>query len=260
MGAWQAGAFFVLSVGAWYLLKGRHTEFAKASMKIALVLALVASLLQLVTGHSSAVGVAEQQPAKLAAMEAHYAEEAPGDLWLFGWVDEEAETVRLGIKLPGMLSWLVHGDAARPLTGLGAFAPQNRPPVNLVFQSYHLMVTIGMGLIALSMLGVLFWWRGRLFHSRWLLRIFVLAVLGPQLANQLGWITAEVGRQPWIVHNLLRTSDAFSPVLSSGQVLGSLLLFTGIYLLLFVLFIYLLNEKIKHGPDDIKPRAEGVRA
>jgi cytochrome d ubiquinol oxidase subunit I len=259
MGAWQAGAFFVLSVGAWYLLKKRHTEFAKTSMKIALILAVAASLLQLVTGHTSAEGVAEHQPAKLAAMEAHYPAEAPADLWLFGWVDERSETVRFGIKLPGMLSWMLHGDTARPVTGLGAFAPQDRPPVNLVFQAYHLMVGLGMGLIGLSLIGLLFLWRDRLFQSRWLLWIFVFSVLGPQLANQMGWMTAEVGRQPWIVQNLLRTSDAFSPVLSRGEVLTSLVLFTLVYLLLFLLFIYLLNDKIQHGPDG-GPQGEGVRA
>ena len=260
MGAWQAGAFFVLSVGAWYLLKKRHTEFAKTSMKIALILAVAASILQLVTGHSSAEGVAEHQPAKLAAMEAHYPAEAPADLWLFGWVDEQTETVRLGIRLPGMLSWLVHGDAARPVTGLRDYAPQDRPPVNVVFQAYHLMVALGMAQIGLSLIGLLFLWRGRLFQSRWLLWVFVFSVLGPQLGNQMGWMTAEVGRQPWIVQDLLRTSDAFSPVLSSGQVLTSLVGFTLIYLLLFALFIYLLNEKIKHGPDDGGPQGEGVRA
>jgi cytochrome d ubiquinol oxidase subunit I len=247
MGAWQAGAFLVLSVSAYYLLKRVHQDFARASMKIALTVALVASLLQLVTGHSSAQTVAQHQPAKLAAIEGHYPESAPADLYLVGWVDEETEQVT-GIKLPGMLSYLVHWDSERPITGLRAFAPEDRPPVNVIFQSYHVMVAIGLGLIGLTLLGLLLWWRGSLFHNKWVLRIFVLAVVGPHIANQLGWLTAEVGRQPWIVYGLLRTSEAVSPKVSGAEVLTSVVMFSLIYLLLLALFLFLLDRKIKHGP------------
>jgi len=122
--------------------------------------------------------------------------------------------------------------------------------VNIVFQAYHLMVTVGFGLIGVSLLGLFFWWRGTLFKQTWLMGVFVMAVLGPQIANQVGWITAEVGRQPWIVYGLLRTSEGLSQAVNASQVLFSLILFTLIYLLLFVLFLYLLNEKIKHGPEN----------
>jgi cytochrome d ubiquinol oxidase subunit I len=248
MGAWQAAAFFVLSVSAWYLLKKKHVEMATASMKIAVVVAVVASLLQLVTGHSSGVTIAETQPAKLAAFEGHYPAEAPAGLYLLGWVDDEKESVT-GIQIPGMLSFMVHGDATVPVTGLQAFPPEDRPPVNIVFQSYHAMVGIGFLLIFLSLLGAFMWKRGTLFTTPWLLWIFVFAVLLPQLANQLGWFSAEVGRQPWIVYGLLRTSEAISESVSASQVVGSLVLFGFIYLLLFALFVFLLNEKIQHGPD-----------
>jgi cytochrome bd ubiquinol oxidase subunit I len=247
MGAWQAGAFFVLSVSAFYILRNKHIDFAKASAKIALLVAAVASVLQLVSGHSSAVGVAENQPAKMAAYEGHYNTE-PADLYLFGWVNEDQEKVQLGIKLPGMLSFLIHGDSQKPVTGLREFKPEDRPPVNIVFQSYHAMVAIGCGLILIAWLGLFRWWRKKLFSMRWLLWVFVFSVIGPQLANQLGWLSAEVGRQPWIVYNLLRTSDGLSRVVSSGQVLTSIILFSLIYLLLLILFIYLLNDKIQHGP------------
>jgi cytochrome bd ubiquinol oxidase subunit I len=253
MGAWQAGAFLVISVSAYYLLKRRHRDFAQASMKIALLVAGLASVLQLVTGHDSGVGVAATQPAKLAAFEAHYEESAPAKLYLFGSVNEKTERVQAGLGFPGLLSFLVYGDAHRPLTGLRAFPPQDRPPVRLVFQSYHLMIMIGMTLIALSLLGLLLWWRGRLFQARWLLWIYVFAVLGPQFANQLGWMSAEVGRQPWIVYGLLRTSDGLSRVVSAPMVLTSLILFTLVYLLLLVLFLYLLDQKIRHGPEDLEP-------
>jgi cytochrome d ubiquinol oxidase subunit I len=247
MGAWQAGAFFVLSVSAFYILRNKHIDFAKASIKIALLVAAAASVLQLVSGHSSAVGVAENQPAKMAAYEAHYNTE-PADLYLFGWVNEDQERVQFGVKLPGMLSFLIHGDSQKPVTGLREFKPEDRPPVNIIFQSYHAMVAIGFGLILVAWLGLFLWLRNRLFQLRWLLWVFVFSVIGPQLANQLGWLSAEVGRQPWIVYNLLRTSDGLSRVVGSGQVLTSIILFSLIYLLLLILFIYLLNDKIQHGP------------
>jgi len=259
MGAWQGGAFLVLSVSAYYLLKKKHEDFARASMKIALVVAVAASLLQLVTGHSSADGIAHNQPAKLAAFEGHYEASAPAAMYLVGWVDDENERVS-GIKIDGLLSYLVHWDTHTPITGLRAFARQDRPPVNLVFQSYHLMVTIGMGLIGLSLLGLLYWWRGKLFSTRWLLKLFAVAVLGPQVANQVGWLSAEVGRQPWIVQGLLRTTDAVSPKVSSGEIWASLIIFGLVYVLLFAVFVYLLDHKIKHGPVFDDAREGKVRA
>lgn len=258
-GAWQAGAFLVLSVAAFYLLRKKHLDFSKASIRIALPVAVIASLLQLLTGHASASGVAQNQPAKLVAFEGHYPASAPADMYLFGWVNEKEERVQLGIKIPGMLSWMVHGDHRAPVTGLQAFPPEDRPPVNLVFQTYHLMVILGMGLIGLSLLALVLQFRKKLYEQRWLLWIFVIAVLGPQAANQLGWASAEVGRQPWIVQNLLRTSDAFSPNVSGGELLFSLVMFFIVYALLLALFIYLLNDKIQHGPDD-STSLEGHRA
>jgi cytochrome d ubiquinol oxidase subunit I len=249
-GAWLAGAFLVLSVSAYYIIRKRHIDFAKTSFRIAAVFALFAALFQLYTGHDSAVGVSENQPAKLAAMEAHFERSAQADLYLFGWVNELEQEVNFGIKIPGMLSYLIHGDSEKHVTGLNAYSKNDIPPVNIVFQSYHIMVAIGFVLIALSIAALFVLWKEKLFEKRWLMWIFVFSVLGPQLANQLGWITAEVGRQPWIVYGLLRTSEALSKVVESSQVVFSLVLFGLVYLLLFVLFIYLLNEKIKNGPEE----------
>jgi cytochrome d ubiquinol oxidase subunit I len=139
------------------------------------------------------------------------------------------------------------------VAGLQAFPRQDRPPVSPVFQAYHAMVGIGTVLIGLSLLGAFLWWRGSLFETGWLLWVFVFAVLGPQAANQLGWFTAEVGRQPWIVYGLLRTTDAVSPTVTAAHVLASLVMFLMIYLALFMLFIYLLDQKIRSGPlaDDL---------
>lgn len=248
-GAWQAGAFFVLSVSAYYLLKKRHTEFAERSFKIALIVAAIASILQLGTGHYSAIVVEKHQPAKLAAFEAHYPEYEAAPYHLIGWVDEKNEKV-YGISIPGLLSFLLSGDPKKPVVGLQAFPPEDRPPVNIVFQTYHAMVIIGMGLILLSWLGLFLLWKKKLFHLKWLMWVFVLSVMGPQFANQLGWFSAEVGRQPFIVYNLLRTEEAFSKTVTAGEVITSLVLFGVIYLMLLVLFIYLLNEKIQHGPID----------
>jgi len=248
MGAWQAAAFFVLSVSAWYVLRNKHLEMAKASMRIAIVIACVASIGQLITGDTSGRTLAETQPAKLAAFEGHFPSEAPAGLYLLGWVDEESETT-YGISVPGLLSYLVYGDSNHPLTGLDSFPPEDRPPVNIVFQSFHLMVAIGFLLILLSLAGLLTMIRGTLFRTRWLLWVFVFAVILPQAGNQLGWLSAEIGRQPWIVYGLLRTSDALSKSVEASQVVGSLILFGFIYLLLFLLFVYLLNEKIQQGPE-----------
>jgi cytochrome d ubiquinol oxidase subunit I len=254
MGAWQAGAWFVVSVSAYYLLRRRHLDFARRSLKIGLCVALTAAILQLVTGDFSARGVARDQPAKLAAFEGHYETEV-APLYLFGWVNEDQQRVQFGIAIPQMLTFLTYGNLTTPVTGLNDPALKGiHPPVNFVFQTYHAMVAIGFGLIGLALLGIFLWWRGLLFSEsprvrRYVLPVMVASVLGPQLANQLGWFSAEVGRQPWIVYGLLRTSDALSKSVKADAVLTSLILFTLIYALLFALFIFLLNEKIHHGPE-----------
>lgn len=250
MGAWQAGAWLVLSVSAYYLLKKRFTDFAKVSMKIALFVAVLAAVGQLLTGHHSAQGVAKYQPEKLAAFEGHYEKSAPAPLYFFGYVDEKNKEVKYGLKIPGLTSFLLHGDFSKPIPGLDNFPKNEQPPVNIVFQGYHLMVGIGMILLFLSFLGVALLPKGNLFQNRLVLKFFVFAVLGPQIANQMGWMAAEVGRQPWIVYRLLRTSEAFSKTVHASHVMASLIMFGLVYLLLFVLFIYLLDQKIKHGPVD----------
>jgi cytochrome d ubiquinol oxidase subunit I len=219
----------------------------------------VAALLQLVTGHSSAEIVARYQPAKLAAMEGHFATNAPADLYLGGWVNTERQQVH-GIRVPGGLSWLLHGDRTVPVRGLNDFEPRDRPPVNATFQFYHGMVAIGFAQIGLCLLGLAAWWRGSLTTSPWLLRLFVMSVLGPQIANQLGWFTAEVGRQPWVVYGLLRTSDGLSRVVTSEHIVASLIMFAIVYALLFAVFIYLLHQKIVHGPDEPDDTATARRA
>jgi cytochrome d ubiquinol oxidase subunit I len=168
---------------------------------------------------------------------------------LVGWVDEKNQKV-VGLQWPGLLSWLVAHNPRATVTGLDAFGPEDRPPVLASFLFFHGMVGIGFALIAVAALGFLYFRHGSLHERRWLLWILVFSVLGPQIANQLGWFAAEVGRQPWIVYHELRTSAALSAVVQANVVLASLILFTIIYFLLFAVFVYLLNDKIRRGPDD----------
>jgi cytochrome d ubiquinol oxidase subunit I len=248
-GAWCAGSFLVVSVSAWYLLKGKHVEFARKSLKVGLTVAFVSTLLQAVTGHKSAQGLEKNQPAKLAAFEGLYETTSNAPLVLVGWPDENEEKV-IGIFAPGMLSFLTHNDFHTPVIGLDEFKPEDRPPVTASFIFFHGMVYIGFSLMAIAALGFLYFRRGTLHERRWLLWLMVFSVLGPQLANQLGWFAAEVGRQPWIVYGVMRTPEGLSAVVKANVVLTSLIMFTVIYFLLFTVFIYLLNEKIQHGPDD----------
>ena len=259
-GAFLAGAFMVLSVHAYYIRKGKFVELSKIAFKIALVVATVVSFTQLISGHSSADGVAVNQPAKLAAMEGHYEKSAPADLYLLGWVDNKKQEVT-GLGVPGGLSFLVHQDFNEPITGLNAFPKEDQPSqVNAVFQFYHIMISIGMFLIALSFYACFLWWKGKLFETKWLLWIFSFSVLLPQIANQAGWFAAEMGRQPWIVYGHLRTSEGFSQEVSANQIVFSLVLFLVVYSLLFLLFLYSLNKKIKHGPyeDEAQNQLETI--
>ncbi len=259
-GAFLAGAFMVLSVHAYYIRKGKFVALSKVAFKIALVVATVVSFSQLLSGHSSADGVAVNQPAKLAAMEGHYEKSAPADLYILGWVDNEKQEVT-GLGVPGGLSFLVHQDFKAPVTGLNAFPKEDQPSqVNAVFQFYHIMISIGMFLIALTFYACFLWWKGKLFESKWLMWIFSFSVLLPQIANQAGWFAAEMGRQPWIVYGHLRTSEGFSQEVSNNQILFSLILFLVVYTLLFLLFLYSLNKKIKHGPyeDDLHNQLETI--
>jgi cytochrome d ubiquinol oxidase subunit I len=249
IGSFLAGSFLVLSVSAWYVLKQKHVVHAQAAFRIALWVAAISSLGQLFTGHQSAEVVTRYQPAKLAAMEGHFEKMAQADMYLLGWVNAKNQQTT-GLKIPGGLSFLVHQDFKKPIPGLNSFKPENRPTaINFVFQTYHLMVAIGMMLIALTLFALWMLYKKRLFQTRWLMAVFVGAVLLPQIANQVGWYTAEVGRQPWVVYGLLRTSEALSQAVKAEHVLASLVMFTLIYVMLFGLFIYLLNKKIQHGPD-----------
>jgi len=267
IGACVLGGFFVMSVSAYYLLKRRHEDFARRSFRIALPLATVFSIATLLSGHSQAGNVARTQPAKLAAFEGHFISRDGGTpLYIWGFPDEDEQRVRAGLAVPGMLSFLVHGDWTKPVTALDdpAIIPEPHvmtpdetlseywPPVNLTFQLYHLMVGLGSAFILLTVYALLLRWRGVLFEKRWLLWVFVFAVVGPVVANQAGWATAEIGRQPWIVYGMLKTTDAVSKAVSGAEVLTSIILFGLVYLLLLLVWVYVMDSKIRLGPDEVQ--------
>ncbi len=257
IGAFILGSFFVMSIGAWYVLHDRHREFAKRTFGGGLVLGLTASLLAPITGDVHGRVVAEHQPTKLAAMEGLYTTpEAGAPLHVFGVVDHEAREVKADLTIPGGLSFLVHRDRAEPVAGLDQFPEEHWPPVAITFYSFHLMVGLGLLFVLLTAVGLWYQWRDTLVEQRWLLWIFVFAVLGPYAANQLGWIAAEVGRQPWVVQDLLLTADAYSKNLETGEVLGSLMGFGVVYLLLFLVWVSVMNDEIQHGPEPVAAPGE----
>jgi cytochrome d ubiquinol oxidase subunit I len=272
LGSFILGAFFVMSVSAWYVLHRRHLDFARKAFTLALVFGALSSVAVAVSGHFQGRMVARHQPAKLAAMEGHF-HTGPADLHLFGWPDPDAQTVRFGVAIPGGLSFLVHDNFTAPIPGLEEFPADLRPPVRLPFLSYHVMVGLGGAFIGLTLLALFFRLRGTLFEKRWLMGIFVVAVLGPYLANEAGWVATEVGRQPFVVYPpvtweggkpvmhadgdgpVLRTADALSSakVVTASQVVGSIAMFSVICLLLFAVWVYVIHTKIQHGPDEAEP-------
>jgi cytochrome d ubiquinol oxidase subunit I len=256
IGCFIMGGFASCSVSAFYLLKGIHEKFAKRSFLIGFTVATVFSLAALGTGHFQAVKVATTQPAKLAAFEALYETKVAG-IHLWGWPNNETKTVEGGIEIPGLLSFLVHGNTTTPVTGLDAFPEEDRPNVWLPFQAFHIMVGFGTLFVMLT-LGTLFYIKGnKIFRTRWLLRIYMFMFLGAIITNQAGWIAAETGRQPWIVYPSvqngvemagLRTSDGLSDVVVASQVAWSIALFALIYGLLFCIWVYIIKRIIQDGP------------
>ena len=246
---WMVGSSLVLSVGAFYILKKRHVELAKTMIRVALPVFTVVALLQVaVFGANQATEVAQYQPAKLAAMEGLYQSESCAPMYLLGWTDPNAQTTS-GIHIPCLLSFLTNQSFDATVTGLEATPRDEWPSVNLVFQVYHLMINLGMLFILIGLLACGFWiWKRKIWDQRWLLWILVSSVVLTEIATATGWWTAEFSRQPWIVWQVLKTSDAYSPNVSFGQVMFSIVMFVLLYIIVFVVFIRLLDRHIKEGP------------
>ncbi len=247
--SWIVGASLVMSVGAYYLLRRRHVDLARTMIRVALPIFTVLAVLQVfVFGATQATEVANRQPEKLGAMEGLYQTRDCAPMFLLGWSDQETRTTS-GISVPCLLSILVAQDPKAEVTGLEAFPEDDWANVNLVFQVYHLMINLGMLFIAIGGLACILWiWKRRLWDQRWMLWILVWSIVLTQLATLSGWWTAEFGRQPWIVWQLLRTDGAQSPNVSTAQVAFSLGMFVVLYVVVLVVFLSLLNRKIKEGP------------
>ncbi len=253
----------MLSVSAWYLLKKRHLDLARANLKLALPFFIVFTITNVVIfGANMAIEVTHQQPVKLASMEGLWQGTTCAPLYVVGWVDVATQTTS-GISIPCLLSVLAYFNPQAYVTGLNDFPGQPLPPIALLFQVYHLMFELGSLFVPIGLLGGLFYFlrkgkKGdpdrprRIWDARWVLRLFVITVFLVEVAIIAGWWTAEIGRQPWVVYNVLLTSDGHSPVLTAIDVVLSLGMFVILYGLLLVLFLYLLNAKIQRGPEPLE--------
>lgn len=254
IGSFLMGAFFVMSISAWYLIKKEHVEIAKKSFTLALIVGFMNSLLAMGSGHFLADEVAQTQPAKLAAMEANYTTSANGTpLYLFGIPNDKTQHVDYGAQIPGGLSFLVHWNFTTPVTALDQFKVEDRPPVGVTFQTYHLMVSLGLYMFFVTLFALILLKKNKLFNSTWMMKIFCASVLAPVLANQAGWVATEVGRQPWIVYGLMRTPEGLSKAVKENQILISIIMFSIIYLLLFLVWVFVIHHKIEQGPETLLP-------
>ncbi len=246
--AYLTTGFVVLAVGARYLLAGKFLAEARTMMKMAIGLLVILAPLQLFIGDQHGLNTLEHQPIKVAAMEAHWDGSKPGALVLFAWPDEQAETNRFEISIPYGASLILRHDPKGLFPGLTSVPPQDRPPVPTVFFAFRVMVGIGLFMIAAAVYGAFLWWRGTLFHTRWFLWILSHGWWTGFVAVIAGWLVTESGRQPWVVHGILRTADAVSPV-PGATILGTLALFVFAYGIVFWMGIYYINRLIVKGPE-----------
>ncbi len=245
-----SGAFFVAGVAAYRLLKDREDPLARRAARLAIVVGLVASVAEIFPfGHVHARQVARTQPEKFAAIEGLYTGTSAAPIVLFAYPVTPPPQLKAKIEIRGLLSWMAFGDINAQIRGIGDFPPENRPPLWLTFVSFHNMVVLGVYFVAAMAWAAWKLRRDRLWESRRFLRLLVISIPLPLAACQLGWMAAEVGRQPWIVYGLLRTRDAVSASVPAGDVLLSTCLFGVLYLLLGALFVYVLVREIRHGPE-----------
>ena len=246
------GAFAVMGISAYLILKNKELELAKKSIKLAVGFGLIVALLEVFPfGHESGREVANEQPAKFAAIQGLYTSQEGAPLAIFAFPQTPPPELKAKIEIPGLLSWLAFGDVKARIQGINEFPKENLPPLFITFVAYHNMVLLGMIFIIMTIWGSVQIFREKLWDSKKLLKLMIWVSPLPVVACQLGWITTEVGRQPWIVYNVMRTKDAVSTAVSSGDVMFSIILFGIIYILLLFLYLYLLIREVKHGPAPV---------
>ena len=248
-GAFTVAAFVMGGIAAWYLLKGIHLEFAKKSLKVAIVTGVIATLGSAVVGDWHTRQVALTQPAKFAAMEALFKTQNGAPFLLVGYPLPD-------FGIPKLLSFMVHFDWNAKIVGLDAFPPEDLPPVTFTAMSFHAMVWPGFFCLFFMLFGAYQLWRGKLYENRRYLKALFWCIPLPYLLNEIGWFTAEIGRQPWAVYGLLRTADGYSPTVPAGQILFSIVLFSAIYMGLFALGFFLIRQRVMAGPEAQAKRKE----
>ena len=253
MAAVVTGAFVVTAVGAFYALRGLHPSQARMYLHTGTVAAVVASLLvAFPTGDQQAKMVGSHQPVTLAAMEGRFVGGPMAGVAVVGQPNVAARRLENPIEIPGALSFLAYGTFQSDVHGLEEYPEDSWPDnIELLYYSFHLMITLGTMFIALMACASFQSWRGRLDSTTWLLWILMLALPFPYIANTLGWMTAELGRQPWLVYGLFHTQDGYSKVVSNGDTIFTLIGFVGLYFVLGVLFLFLMGREIAHGPDEV---------
>jgi cytochrome d ubiquinol oxidase subunit I len=252
LAALVTGSFVVTAVGAFYTLRGLHPIQAKLYLRAGTFIALIASVLvAFPTGDQQAKMVGNHQPVTLAAMEGRFVGGTMASVAVIGQPNISARRLENPIELPGALSFLAYGHFGSYVRGLEEF-PEDRWPDNieLLYYSFHLMITLGTIFVILMVYASFENWRGGLESNSWLLWVLMLAFPFPYIANTLGWMTAELGRQPWLIYDLFHTRDGYSKVVSNGDTIFTLIGFVGLYFVLGLLFLYLVGREIGHGPED----------
>jgi cytochrome d ubiquinol oxidase subunit I len=248
--------FVMAGIGAFYLLVGKHQRFGELFVRLGVVVGVASTILQLFpTGDAQGRMVALHQPVTLAAMEGLFTTERGAPLAIIGQPDVERMRLDNPIYIPNMLSFLTYRRWQAEVRGLEAYPREDWPDnIPLLYYSYHIMVGLGTIFIAIMVLSAWLLWNGRLFQARPMLWILMLSLPFPYIANTAGWITAEVGRQPWLIYGLMRTADGYSKNVSAGNAMFTLIGFMGMYALLTILFLFLVQREIAHGPE---PEAKG---
>jgi cytochrome d ubiquinol oxidase subunit I len=251
MGALQTGCFVMATIGAFYILAGRHEDYGRTFVRVGVIVGVIASILQLYpTGDGQGVMIARYQPVTLAAMEGLFHTERGAPLAILGQPDVANQRLDNPLTIPRGLSFLTYRAWTAEVNGLDQFPRDAWPdPIELVYYSYHIMVGLGTIFIAIFVIAAFLLWREALFRRRGMLWVIMLAMPFPFIANMAGWITAEVGRQPWLVYGILRTSEGPSPLVSVGSAWFTLIGFMGLYTLLGILYLFLVYREIDRGPD-----------